>query len=193
MLRIGGFGAIIGGALWFVGLAAASATDGDEDGAWMALILIGTIGLLFALAGLSAFQAHREPKLAWAAFGVPAVGTILSVAGLAGMLLFGDAPFVGGWSAWGIWAVGLLATLVGSILFAVATIRAGVLSQLAAIALAVSSIVMLTIAFGLAGNSGSEPIVKLSIAASVGAFAASWIALGVTALRRGPIRAVAPA
>ena len=40
MLRIGGFGAIAGGSMWFVGLAVASASGGDDPG-WIALIALG--------------------------------------------------------------------------------------------------------------------------------------------------------
>ncbi len=189
MLRIGRFGAILGGVLWFVGLAVASAAEGDDDTLWMALILVGTIGLLLALAGLSAFQAHREPRLAWVAFGIPAIGSVLSIAGLAGMGLTGDAPFIASWSPWSIWVLGLLTTLLGSILFAIATIRAAVFSERAAIALAVSSVVLIGVAFGLTGRTDNFTD-KLVLASSVGAFAASWVLLGVSALRRGPIRAV---
>ena len=80
MLRLGGFGAIAGGTLWFLGLAVASQPGGD-DTAWLALVALGTVGLLLALIGLSAFQAHSDPILTWAAFAIPGLGTLLSVIG----------------------------------------------------------------------------------------------------------------
>jgi hypothetical protein len=191
MLRLGGFGAIAGGALWFAGLAAAGLTGG-EDGPWGLLIALGTIGLLLALVGLSAFQAQRDPVLAWAAFVIPGVGTIVSVIGLAAMSVSPDgAPVLGSFSPWYIWIIGLAAMVIGSIIFAVATIRAAVFSRGAALALAASSAVVVILGLGLAGGGGEAP--QLVLALALGSFSASWIALGIMALRRGPIRAIAPA
>ncbi|MFL5644172.1 MAG: hypothetical protein ACJ78L_02375 [Chloroflexota bacterium] len=195
MLRLGGYGAIAGGLLWFVGLAVASRPGGD-DGAWLALIALGTVGLLLAFIGLSAFQAHSDPILAWAAFVVPGLGTLVSVIGATVMALGpGDEPLVlGTMSAWSVWMIGLLGTFVGSLIFAVATIRAAVFSRRAAIALAVSSAVVLLFMLGLIGtNTQNSVAADLLLALVMGSFAASWIALGAMALRRGPIRAVAPA
>lgn len=195
MLRLGGFGAIAGGTLWFVGLAVAS-LPGDDDTSWLAVVAIGTVGLLLALIGLSAFQARSDPMLAWAAFVIPGLGTLVSVIGATVMALGpGDEPLVlGSLSAWSVWMIGLLGTFVGSLIFAVATIRAAVLSRRAAIALAVSSVIVLLFMFGLIGtNTQASVAAGLLLALVMGSFAASWIALGVMALRRGPIRAVAPA
>ena len=194
MLRIGGFGAIAGGALWFLGLAVASLPGGD-DTAWLALMALGTFGLLLALIGLSAFQAHSDPILTWAAFAIPGVGTLVSVIGITVMVLGpGEDPLVlGSFSAWSVWITGLFGTLIGSIVFAVATIRAAVFSRRAAIALAVSSATVLLFMLGLMGANAQGTGMELLYAVFLGSFAASWIALGVMALRRGPIRAVAPA
>lgn len=194
MLRIGGFGAIAGGTLWFLGLAVASQPGGD-DTAWLALIALGTVGLLLAFIGLSAFQARTDPILTWAAFAIPGLGTIVSVIGVSVMVLGpGEDPLVlGSFSAWSVWVLGLLGTLIGSIIFAVATIRAGVFSRRAAIALAVSSAFVLLFAFAGMGPNAQGLLMELLYAVVLGSFAASWIALGVMALRRGPIRAIAPA
>lgn len=192
MLRIGGFGAIIGSALWFIGIAGGSAADDGSDTAWLVLAMLGSVGLLLALAGLSGFQAHLEPRLAWAAFGIPALGTVVSVAGMVGMTLMQDEPIIGTWSGWGVWMLGLVTTLLGSILFAVATIRADVFSRRAAVALAVSSVAIFAIGFGTVGAT-NESLARLLTAGALGAFAASWMSLGVSALRRRPIRAIAPA
>jgi hypothetical protein len=187
MLRLGGFGAIAGGGL----LAAGFIGGNSVGGAWFVVFAVGLIGILVALAGLSGFQAYREPRLAWAAFGIPAIGTLLTMAGLFGMAVRGDGPIVGSVSSWEVWAIGLLTMLLGSILFAVATIRASVFSRASAIALAVSAAALLVGAFGLAGEdtSGSRLLLVLLVVA----FGGSWIGLGVSALRRSPIRAVAPA
>jgi len=194
MLRIGGFGAIAGGVLWFAGLAAASFTGGDNP-LWVAMLAIGTVGLLLAFTGLSAFQARRDPILTWAAFVIPALGSLASVVGLSAMALGpGEDPMViGSMSAWSVWILGLVTTLIGSIIFAIATLRAEVLSRRASISLAVSSLVVLFLAFGTSGVDTPTPIGQLVLAICLGSFAASWVALGVMALRRGPIRAIAPA
>jgi hypothetical protein len=194
LLRIGGVGAIAGGFLWFLSLAAASFADGDNDSTWLALGALGTLGLLLALVGLSAFQAYRHPILAWAGFAIPGLGTVLAVIGLIGMATgSGDNPNVGPFNAWSVWMIGMLGTVVGSIFFAMATIRARVFSRRAAQALATSSIIFLVGAFGLAGGGAEDLPSRLVTAVVLGSFAASWMALGVMALRRGPIRAVAPA
>ena len=191
VLRIGGFGAIAGGILWFAGLAGVSA--GLDGVVWPAALLLGTFGILVALAGLSAFQAHRSPKLVWAAFVIPALGTMLSMLGIAGMVLApGDLPFIASWSSWSVWFLGVVGIIVGSVAFGAATLRAGVLSRSAAIALATSSIVLLLVSMGLQVDT-TTTVGQVLILAVVGSFSGSWVALGTVALRRGPIRAVAPA
>ena len=191
MLRIGGFGAAIGGVTWVIGWFAASAA-GSDGARWLLLVLLGTFGILLGLAGLSAFQAHRNPRLAWAAFLIPATGAVVSMVGLVGMILAGDSPWVGSWSGWSIWAVGSLATLFGSILFAVATIRAAVLSRPAAFGLLITSTYVIALLSGIGGG-GDTSLGRLFSALCVTAFGGSWVWLGVSALRRGPIRAMAPA
>jgi hypothetical protein len=189
-LRIGGLSAILGGILWFAGLAGSSA--GLEPMLpWRAVGILGSLGILLALAALSAFQAHREPRLAWAAFGIPAVGLLLSIAGLvAWVLVPEDSPIVGSFTAWSIWAIGLLTLLVGSILFAIATLRAEVLSSRAALAMAASACLTILVAFGSSGVDEPTAVGRLLSALVIGSFAGSWVALGLTALRRGPIRAI---
>lgn len=194
MLRIGGFGALFGGLFWFVGLAVASWPGGD-DTIWLGLLALGTVGLLLALVGLSSFQAHTDPVLTWAAFAIPGLGTLVSVIGVTAMALGqGEDPLVvGGMSAWSVWVLGLFGTFIGSIIFAVATIRAAVFSRRAAIALAVSSATVLLVMLGGMGGDSQGPVAVAVLAVVLGSFGASWMALGIMALRRGPIRAIAPA
>ena len=193
MLRIGGIGAIVGSALWFIGIAGGSAADDGPDTAWLVVGMIGSVGLLLALAGLSGFQAHHEPRLAWAAFGIPAIGSVLSLAGMFGMAFVPDEQLGGTWSGWGLWVLGLLTTFIGSILFGVATIRAAVFSRRAAVALAASAAAAIVVALGLTGGSPDPSVARILSAGVLAAFAASWMALGVSALRHGPIRAIAAA
>lgn len=190
MLRIGGYGAIAGGALLAIGFIGGN-LEGTSSGVWFGLFVVGLLGILMALAGLSGFQAYREPRLAWAAFGIPAIGALLAIAGTFGMVVAADGPFVGSISGWEIWAIGLFTLLLGSILFAVATIRASVFSRRSAIALAASSAAPLVLSPGITDTTGLAG--QVAIALVVAAFGGSWVALGISALRRGPIRAVAPA
>lgn len=194
MLRLGGLGAVIGGLLAAVGFIGGNVMR-DEGVAplFFGLMALGNLGLLLALVGLSAFQARTNPRLAWAAFVIPAVGSLMTVVGVYGMVTSSsDAPLVLGRSPWEIWALGLVATLAGSILFGVATLRANVLSRQAATALAVSSAALLIVGLGLTGDAPA-PGPSLAAIAAVAAFGLSWVWLGLTAVRSGPIRAVAPA
>jgi hypothetical protein len=193
MLRIGGLGAVAGGILYFVGIAGASGLGGS-DAPWIAIAALGTLGILAALVGLSAFQAHRNPKLAWAAFAIPGIGTVVSVTGMVGMTLAGDtdAPYIGSWDPWSVWMLGFGTTLLGSILFGIATVRAAVLSRRAAQALAWSAALGIVLAFS-GFDGGASTVTGLVLAAALGAFSVSWVALGASALRRGPIRAAVPA
>ena len=192
MLRVGAFGAIAGGVLWFLGIAVASAL-GEPDGTpWMFVAMVGTIGLLLALVGLSAFQAHRQPALTWAAFAIPALGSVVSLLGMFGMATRpSDTSFIGSLGPWQVWILGMLAMLVGSILFAVASIRAGVLSSRAAQSLAITAAAIIVVAAGFSGAVDSGTVAILA-AASMASFGGSWVALGLSALRGGPIRAVVP-
>jgi len=192
MLRLGGYGAIAGGVLWVVGWVGGSTFRGDPAG-WLLLVMLGMIGLLLALIGLSAFQAREDPRLAWAAFVIPALGGIVSLVGLYGMTTMGDsdAPMIGDWDPWSIWAVGSLATLVGCVLFGAATLRASVLSRRGAGGLVASSAALAFIAAGTAGGTESNPAGAFLLLFVLLGFAASWVALGASALRRGPIRAIA--
>jgi hypothetical protein len=193
MLRIGGVGAVAGGILFFLGIAVGSSVEGPNS-LWILVAALGTLGILAALIGLSAFQAYRDPKLAWAAFAIPGIGTLVAVIGMAGAALMADsdAPFIGSWAPWSIWMVGLLTTLLGSILFGIATVRAAVLSRRAAQALAWSAAAVIIVAAG-GVEAGESAIQTAVVAGALAAFSASWVALGTSALRRGPIRAVAPA
>lgn len=191
VLRIGGFGAVAGGILWFVGLAGSSIIDMPAGVPFVVLAMLGLVGLLLAFVGLSAFQAHRAPLLAWSALVIPLVGGLVALAGMIGMAtLPTGSPAADG--AWGTWFAGLLATFVGSVLFAVATIRAAVLSRRSAFTLAGSAVVVILIALGYPNGLG-EDVASLAVALAMAAFSGSWVWLGLSALRRGPIRAVARA
>jgi len=121
-LRIGGIAAIIGAPLWTGGFVIANGTFGDVDLRTAAVLLVaGSLALLVALAGLSAFQARVQQVLSWAAFALPAFGTIALMVGAFGVALGGEVTDA--------FFFGLLTFFVGSLLFAIATYRTAVLSR----------------------------------------------------------------
>jgi hypothetical protein len=188
-LRMGGYAAILGGLLWFTVLAGNAINDGAESGAsWIGIVLLmATVLTLVALAGLSAFQARRHPALIWASFAIPAAGGVVALLGAVAVAMNGDSDraIVAGLSGWAISTLGLLTMLVGSGLFALATLRARSLSRGAAGLLAVGA---LGVVLGLAGLSGGlvpAALEPLAILVSVALFPAGWVALGVSAVRTG--------
>ena len=186
-LRIGGYAAILGGLLWSTVLAGNAINDGDESGVfWIGLVLLAAIiSTLVALIGLSAFQARRFPLLIWTAFAVPAVGAILALIGVVAMVATGDSDreIVAGFSGWAISTIGVVALLLGSGLFALATWRARSLSRGAAALLGVGAILVLPGLTGLSGGIVPEAVAGIALLVTLLAFPAGWAALGVSALR----------
>lgn len=170
-LRIGGIAAIIGGAVLATSIVLGIGIVGDVDPVVPGILLItGSLAILVALAGLSAFQARSHPVLSWAAFGVAAVGMVVCIVGVVGMQLVRE-------EYWMVFILGLLGAFVGSTLFAIATYLTAALSRRAALLLGVSTV--LTIAAGLGGNIlGPAPLIVTSIG-----FALGWFVLGIRAIR----------
>ncbi len=167
-LRIGGLAAIIGAPLWTGGFAIANGAFGNADlKTGSALVIAGSLALLVALAGLSAFQARVQPAMSWAAFALPAIGTLAMIVGAVGLAL-GDTGLTDAFF------FGLVAFFVGSLLFAIATYRTGLLSRPGAVILGVGMLP----AF-VAGN-GNEML----ILAALISFAVGWVVLGVDGIRR---------
>ncbi len=170
-LRIGGFAAILGGALFAMSIVLGVTNVGNIDPAVPGLLLVsGSLALFVALAGLSAFQARTYPVLSWAAVAITAAGALAAIGGIVGSLLFRDGY-------WIVFILGVYGALVGSTMFAIATYRTAALSRGAALLLGVASV--MTLGAGLAGNSlGPAPLVVTSIA-----FALGWFVLGIYAVR----------
>jgi hypothetical protein len=178
-LRIGGFAAILGAALWAVAGLVNSGIFVDVDLAVPSILLVAGMPLwLVALAGLSAHQARTEPTLAWVAFLVPAAGTVACLIGIVGILVATDEELL-----WMMFALGAGTAIVGSVLFAIVTYRMGSLSRAGSVLLGVGAVLtLLTI-----GNPSSQSLAAVGLAC----FALGWFALGVQAIRAsGP--AVAP-
>ena len=184
-LRIGGVAAIAAGALWGFALAASTGLFGQSDSRiGFVVFLLGTLALLVALIGLSAFQARERPALIWAAFGLPAFGAVVSIIGLLGLGLNGDSDdplAVVGISSWNLWILGMFAAMVGSTLFGFVTYRTGVLSRQGAALLTVGSALIFP-AF-LLGGTGFDAVASVAIAIAVGGFSLGWIVLGIAAIR----------
>ena len=189
-LRLGGIAAAIGGVLWLAGLLWGTFDRADEDpGA--AVMLLGTLALLVGLTGLSAFQARRHPLLVWTAFALPAFGGAMLTLGLLIMAAVGDRPVLGGLYGWGLFIIGLLATIAGSALFAIATYRTAALPRSGAVILGITaaiSIVTFVVASTL--KESGPPVLMVGL----GAFAVGWVVMGLQAIRLDrPVLAASPA
>ncbi len=167
-LRIGGMAAIAGAALLALAALVSMGLAETSEAVPGILFVTGLALLLVALAGMSAFQARAHPRLAWVAFAVPAVGTLVSVLGLVGMSIVGE------W-AWTVWFFGTLTALVGSALFAVVTYRTAALSRGAALLLGVGSVLPFA---GLV-----VPDSTIVLPPAIACFLVGWFLLGVHAIR----------
>ena len=170
-LRVGGFAAIFGGAIFALSIVVGIGIIGNVEPVVPGILVVtGSLALLVALVGLSAFQARVHPVLSWVAVAIAAAGTIVGIVGIVGLQLVAE-------EYWVAFILGILGALVGSTLFAIATYRTAALSRGAALLLGVCSV--LTIAAGQGGNIlGPVPLVVTSIG-----FALGWFVLGIHAVR----------
>jgi hypothetical protein len=185
-LKIGGVAAVISGILWFIVLAGNAINDGRETGsAWLGLTaLAATITTLLALAGLSAFQSRRYPVLTWAAFAIPAAGAVIGLVGFVASLVTRDTDTpIGGVSVWLIMSAGLLTLLVGSGLFALATLWARTLSRAGAALLAVGALGTVPALAGLTASLVPEVLSIPAVVACILALPVGWTWLGLSAIR----------
>jgi len=170
-LRIGGFAAILGAALLTTSIVLGIGVVGSVEPVVPGILLaVGSLALLVALTGLSAFQARVHPILSWAGVAVTALGAIVAIVGIVGIV--GMQLFRDGY--WNVMTMGVTATFVGSTLFAIATYRTAALSRGAALLLGVASVMTIVAGFGL----GPIPLGVTSIA-----FALGWFVLGIHAVR----------
>jgi hypothetical protein len=194
-MRIGGFAAVLGGALWLAGFLIAQFNGSDDDSLAQFLALAGTLGLLVALAGLSAVQSRLHPRLVWTAFALPAIGALASALGLLEMVFTGGSRLpTEDVDPWILWALGTVVLVAGSGLFALVSWRSRVLSRpgltlLAGAMVGLAPVVL--ISSGLAAVPW-EPLVSIAFLALLLSFAIGWIVIGVDAVR-GDRRQVASA
>ena len=168
-LRIGGIAAILGAILWAVaGLLTIGVAGNVDSEAPVAMLMIGMVVLLVAVAGLSAFQARTHPGAIWAAFAVCAIGTLAFFAGYIGSIVTGGDGF------WGLWFIGVMTVVLGSGLFAVVTYQTRVLSRVGAALIGIGIAVIL---------SGAVVHIEALLPVGMACFALGWFALGVQAIR----------
>jgi len=180
-LRVGGYAAAIGGALWLAGFLIAQFDGTDASGPGQSVMLAGTVGLLVALAGLSAVQSRRYPRLVWAAFAVPAVGTLATMVGLVGMAVAPIGPFIAGIDGWTFWFVGMMALIGGCGLFALVSWRTGALSRVGLALLGVAAVGLVAVFAGV-GLLPWDPIVSVAFLGLLLSFCGGWIVLGIGAV-----------
>jgi drug/metabolite transporter (DMT)-like permease len=177
-LRLAGWAAVIGGALWalfFILVGNAYANGADYGLAWIPLALVAALVSLAALAGLSAAQFRAHPRTIWAAFLAPATGIGIVVISLVIVLATGGAADEGTVQARMLYA-GLALMLIGSVTFAAVTVSTDALSRVAAGAIVVG---VLPTVVGLFGGITAIWLVVGGIAFGLG-----WIGLGLDAIRR---------
>jgi hypothetical protein len=196
-LRIGGYAAILGGILWFLALAGNAINNGGESfWPWLGYAIVGaTVATLVALVGLSAFQARQHPLLVWAACAVPGVGAVVGLLAAFAMILgsSSDAPLVAGIDLWIVASFGLLATVSGSALFAIATWVTRSLSRGAALMLGAGALLVVPALFGITGGLLPPVLGYVALGVTIVLFPAGWVALGVSALRTGQVTFMPPA
>lgn len=181
-LRIGGIAAIIGGAVTAISIVLGIGLVLDVDPFVPGLLFItGSVALLIALAGLSAFQARAHPLLSWTAVAVTLFGACMVLVGIVG------TQVTGVWLADAFFA-GLIGVFAGSTLFAIATYQTAALSRGAAVLLGVGSVTTAITGFG-----GEALPPALFIIAAIG-FTLGWFALGIHAVRIDrPVTSARPA
>lgn len=180
-LRTAGIAAIAGGTLWGLSWLMMAANEflggGDEVPLAIFTVLAASVALLVALAGLSSFQARKNPRVVWASFVAGAIG-LVAIIGAWPLMMVTE-------SAYYLFIVGIVAFPLGSIAFGIVTYRTNALSRMAAAALVIGGVVqfigMVVLFNGAPVFVGPE--LALMMVGSIG-FAAAWIDLGFDAVRR---------
>jgi hypothetical protein len=186
--RLGGLAAVATGLLWFALLALIVKGD-DIELLGAVVFLLGMVALVLAVIGLGAAQGRAHPVATWTAVAVPVAGVVVAIAGFLVLnLIYGDVPVIGDFTPWGIGTIGVLATLVGAVLFGLVTLMSRVLSASAAALITVGGVGVLVLASvggsGLAGV--PEILMQILLVPAVVAFGVGWLWLGRTAIQAAP-------
>jgi hypothetical protein len=160
------------------------------------ILIVGTLFLLVALVGLGARQSRTHPRLMWASVLLPALGALVSLFALVGLPGIDRELYTVDSTASEVWGYGMMAMVVGTGLFSVATLLTGGQSRLAAAILLGSSTVMVAMVLG-----GAFPPTRDLMKASwylgffylgLVAFSLGWLLLGARG-RRSHLPAVVAA
>lgn len=207
--RLPSAAAILGGLLWttgmFLGMFDASGRPWSIRTAFFGpspivpllgspILIAGTLFLLVAVVGLGARQSRRHPWLMWASVLLPALGAIVSLFALVGMPGIDRHMEAIDSTASDVWAYGMMAMVVGTGFFSLATLLTRGQSRLAATILLGSSTVMVAMVLGAA-----VPLTRDLMKASwylgffylgLVAFALGWLLFGARAQRSSHVPAV---
>lgn len=176
-LRLGGFAAILLGAVFTIGFILSTGLLGSISPSGQLLVwFAGSLALLIAVLGLNAFQSRTHPALAWGGVAMPAIGAIIFIVGIVGLVFEADG-------FWDVGVIGLFAILIGSVIFAVATYRAGVLSRAAAALLGAGAAVLVVLMINAASDFPLGALTGPIGLFGLIAFPLGWAALGVHAIR----------
>jgi hypothetical protein len=180
-LRAGGFAGLAGGVMWAGGLIAASSFELLQP-VGVVLHVLGAVELLLALVILGSFLARAHPVASWLAVLLPAIGLLMSLAGITASSVLGDRAVVGEMSGWWIWSVGLLTSTAGLLIFGLATARDARLSRHGARLLAGSAgLILLAMPAGM--GLVDLPILQIALLVGMSGIALSWWWIGASAVR----------
>lgn len=138
-VRWSGLAGVLGGALWALWYLGVSLVGGAGYGTYNRLMPLVLLLLAVGLLGLHAAQNKSHGGIGRAGFVVALVGLLAMIAGnVADFWVFaeeGYGPSSPKHSAWMLFGLGLFAFYVGTVLFGVGTLRAGLLPRLGALLL----------------------------------------------------------
>jgi drug/metabolite transporter (DMT)-like permease len=186
--RLGGLAALATGLLWFALLAVIAMGD-DIELLGVVTFLLGMVALVLAVIGLGAAQGRAHPVATWTAVAVPVVGVVVAIFGFLVLnFIYGDVPVIGDLTPWAIGTLGIVATLIGAVLFGLVTLMSRVLSPSAAALIAVGGVGVLVLAsFGSGGLVVlPEILMQILLVSAVVAFGVGWLWLGRTAIQAAP-------
>jgi drug/metabolite transporter (DMT)-like permease len=160
-------------------------------GTWLVDVLypLAAVGLLLALAGLSAVPGRRRTGRAWLGFLLPAAGVAVSLVGVVLIAALADSPLIGSVRPYHVLALGVLGLLAGSVVFALDTLPSDSPGRKPAAAILIGAIAAFA---GMAPQvyawtpTPSVPLLAATYGGSV-LYGIGWIWLGYTAIRQPPV------
>jgi hypothetical protein len=150
LIRWSGLSAMVGGVLWVLWAGGVQGIGWGDPGSaayeryefFNRLLPIAVLPILVGFAGLHAAQRRSYGRLGTAGFAIALAGFVLMTAGSVGEFwVFSDQPYDGAGfgrgASWALFLLGHPPLAVGTVLFGVATARAGVFPREVAVMFAV--------------------------------------------------------